>query len=100
MAAVGGQDISCRQWIIRGRVQGVGFRGYVLRAAGYLTLQGTVKNLADGSVEVVARGPCQRIQELAVALGRGPAFARVTQVTEAPGFLPADHDGFRVEYGS
>lgn len=100
MRAVSGQDISCRRWIVRGRVQGVGFRGYVRRAASYIGVRGTVKNLTDGGVEVVALGNERELKELHAALERGPALARVTSVTGGPGSLALEHEGFRVEYGS
>jgi acylphosphatase len=100
MHPVGEKQSSCRQWIISGRVQGVGFRWFVLRAAKEMSLDGTVRNLPDGKVEVVARGPDCDLQELAAALRRGPFAARVTSVAEAPGFLPDPSQGFRVENGS
>lgn len=100
MHPVGEQKSSCRQWIVSGRVQGVGFRWFVLRAAREMSLDGTVRNLPDGKVEVVARGLGGDLQELAAALKRGPIAARVTSVTEAPGFLADGSQGFRVEHGS
>ena len=54
----------------------------------------------DGTVEVVARGRVEDLQKLATALKRGPLTARVTSVQEAPGFLAASMEGFRVEHGS
>jgi len=90
----------CRQWHVSGRVQGVGFRWFVRRQAGELGLDGTVRNLSDGSVEVVARGQLEDLQKLATALKRGPLTARVTSVHEAPGFLATSSEGFCVEPGS
>jgi acylphosphatase len=65
---------------VRGRVQGVGFRWFVMRAAGRLGLEGYVRNLPDGTVEVVARGTREAMDELDQVLGCGPAMARVDGV--------------------
>ena len=64
--------------IVRGSVQGVGFRWFVQRAAGRLGLRGWVANRADRSVEVVAEGPAEAIDELLAALGTGPPSSRVS----------------------
>jgi acylphosphatase len=65
---------------VRGSVQGVGFRWFVMRAAGRLGLEGYVRNLPDGTVEVVARGTREAMDELEQTLARGPATARVDGV--------------------
>ena len=70
-----------RGWIVRGRVQGVGFRWFVQRAGGHLGLGGHVRNLPDGSVEVHARGPAGALEALERALRDGPPSARVDAVT-------------------
>ncbi len=66
--------------IVRGRVQGVGFRWFVMDAAGD-AMTGWVRNLRDGTVEVVAEGPRRPLEGLLEALGRGPAGAYVSGVT-------------------
>lgn len=68
------------RFVVHGRVQGVGFRWFVWQAAGRLGLRGLARNLPDGSVEVVAEGPSNALEELAQALARGPATARVERV--------------------
>lgn len=68
------------RYCVRGRVQGVGFRWYVMAEAGRLGLEGYVRNLPDGTVEVVARGTREAVEELERALARGPATARVDGV--------------------
>lgn len=72
--------MSLRRWIIRGRVQGVGFRWFVMREAERLKLGGYVTNLPDGSVEVVSQGPEEALGMLEVQLRRGPSHARVDDV--------------------
>jgi acylphosphatase len=74
-------DDACRRFVVAGRVQGVGFRWFVLRCAEQLGLTGWVRNLADGSVEVAARGSPDALQRLEADLRRGPSGARVTSVT-------------------
>jgi len=62
---------------IDGRVQGVGFRWFVARAARDLALSGWVRNAADGSVEVLAAGAADSVASLLTALRRGPPHANV-----------------------
>lgn len=66
--------------IVRGRVQGVSFRAYTAEEARTLGLAGYAKNLADGSVEVVARGDETALRKLIQYLHVGPTIARVTGV--------------------
>ena len=68
------------RFLVRGRVQGVGFRWFVLREASALGLAGFVRNLPDGSVEVVARGSEAAIAALEGCLVRGPLPAHVEAV--------------------
>lgn len=73
------------QAIVHGRVQGVNFRYYAQRRASSLDLTGYVRNLWDGTVEVVAEGPRESLEELLAFLRVGPRAAMVTQVdTEWP----------------
>jgi acylphosphatase len=68
------------RFVVRGRVQGVGFRWFVMREARHLGVLGFVSNLPDGSVEVVAQGSAEMVGALGRALARGPALARVEGV--------------------
>jgi acylphosphatase len=65
-------------------VQGVGYRYFVLRHAEELGLSGFARNLADGSVEVIAEGSGVALGKLEALLGEGPSFAHVTGVERAP----------------
>lgn len=72
---------------VRGRVQGVGFRWFVVRHASRLGLGGSVANQPDGSVSVIAEGPEDALNELLGLLREGPAGATVERVDEQ--WLPA-----------
>ncbi|MGA8016485.1 MAG: acylphosphatase [Candidatus Dormiibacterota bacterium] len=71
---------------VRGRVQMVGFRAFVLRRAAELGLRGTVANRGDGSVECVVEGPKDAVDTLIQFLRQGPRSARVeaVEVVEQP----------------
>ena len=71
------------RYLVRGMVQGVGFRWFVLREAQRLELRGWVSNLRDGSVEVVVEGAPASVSELERALARGPSAARVERVEKS-----------------
>jgi acylphosphatase len=68
--------------IIRGRVQGVGFRFAACDEAKDLAVAGWVRNLANGNVEIVAEGHRKNLQMLAEWAHRGPTYARVDEVSE------------------
>jgi acylphosphatase len=69
-------------FLIKGRVQGVGFRWFVQREAGELDLHGWVRNTEDGDVEVVASGCATDLAELRASLRRGPRGSRVDHLIE------------------
>lgn len=71
-----------RRFIVRGRVQGVGYRYFAIRAARDAGVVGTVRNLSDGTVEAIAEGTPNAIAEFRAALERGPSFGNVSQVDE------------------
>ena len=66
--------------LIRGRVQGVGFREFTRRRAAALGLSGWVRNLPDGRVEAEVEGERPAVEELLHALRSGPRLARVEAV--------------------
>lgn len=81
--------------VVRGRVQGVGFRWFVREIASELQLAGWVMNRHDGAVEVVADGPDAGIARLRAALERGPAGAAVERVDLLDDEVAAEPDGGR-----
>ena len=69
-------------FLVKGRVQGVGFRWFVQQEASEIGLCGWVRNTDDGHVEVVASGSSEDIAELRTALRKGSRWSRVDAVVE------------------
>lgn len=69
-------------FLVRGRVQGVGFRWFVHREAAELRLRGSVRNTETGEVEVIAAGDPEDIAELRKELHKGSRGSRVDAVIE------------------
>ena len=85
--------------VVRGRVQGIGFRDYVLTRARFLGLTGYVRNLPDGrSVEVVAEGARPDLEQLLEYLHQGPRRSRVDVVDVEWGEPTGAHGHFGVAY--
>jgi len=82
--------------IVEGRVQGVGFRAFVQQNAYELGLSGWVRNKWDGNVEVLAEGEHKNLEELNMALLRGPRSANVTRVKEQWEKGTGEFNSFRV----
>ncbi|HSH74413.1 MAG TPA: acylphosphatase [Longimicrobiales bacterium] len=88
---------SARGYRVVGRVQGVGFRWWTRRTAARLGLDGIVRNLPDGSVEVHAVGSEAELERLREALTRGPAASRVEGVEVIPIDPAAWRSGFVID---
>ena len=86
-----------RRFLVRGRVQGVGFRWFVEREAHVLGIAGWVRNNVDGSVEVLAMGSREQLLGLRSRLREGPRAARVDDVEEAEAKPVAGLTTFRIE---
>src|SRR5215470_1147320 len=86
-----------RRFVVRGRVQGVGFRWFVEREAHILGISGWVRNNADGSVEVLAQGSRQQLLGLRLRLRQGPRAARVDDVEEFEAKPVSGLNTFRIE---
>lgn len=76
--------------IATGRVQGVGFRYYTYSIASKYELKGWVKNLADGSVEIMVQGSDERINNLKKYLMKGNGFIKVRELRE----MVLEHEKF------
>ena len=73
-------SVHARRFLIRGRVQGVGFRWFVEREAFMLQIAGWVRNNPDGTVEVLAQGTREQLAGLHSRLREGPRAARIDEV--------------------
>jgi acylphosphatase len=71
-----------RKFLIRGEVQGVGYRFFAQRAAARHQVVGYVRNLPDGSVESLAEGSPESVEAFKHELAAGPQWSAVTQVEE------------------
>lgn len=75
---------------IEGRVQGVGYRDWMVREASKLGLDGWVRNRPDGSVQALVAGDEASVQAMLVLCRRGPMLARVTSIEESFAEVPAE----------
>ena len=89
--------VEARRYVLRGRVQGVGFRWFVEREAHILGIAGWVRNKSDGSVEVLAMGSPEQLAGLRSRLREGPRAARVDDVEEFEAKPVSDLTSFRIE---
>jgi acylphosphatase len=85
---------------VAGRVQGVGFRVFVVRRAMALGLAGWVANAASGTVEVVAEGRRDDLEALLASVRMGPPAALVERVAERWGPARGGLDGFSIRSGA
>jgi len=84
--------------VVRGRVQGVGFRDFVRRRARSLGVHGTVRNLAGGEVELIAEGERARLEALLAAAHEGPPGSRVEGVETTWGRASGAFHGFEIDF--
>lgn len=84
--------------MVSGRVQGVGYRAFVLRYARALGLAGRVRNLPSGQVEVVAEGDEESLNQLLTLLRQGPPAARVTDMSVRWGDATGAENGFHIAW--
>src|SRR6267142_231989 len=88
---------TARRFLIRGRVQGVGFRWFVEREAHILGIAGWVRNRSNGTVEVLAMGTRDQLSGLRSRLREGPRAARVDDVEESEAEPVKGLNSFRIE---
>lgn len=80
--------MKARHLLIEGRVQGVGYRDWLVREATRLGVSGWVRNREDGRVEAVVAGDEPALQALLTACRRGPRLARVDHIEESFAEMP------------
>ena len=83
------------RYVARGRVQGVGYRYFVLRQADLIGVSGFARNLPDGSVEVVAEGGEDALGRFEAAVRAGPSFAEGTAL-ERDALAERGSSGFHI----
>ena len=83
---------------VKGMVQGVGFRAFVLEQALSLGLSGWVRNRWNGSVEVLAEGDRPRLEALLAALRKGPPHAQVSETAPTWQAAQGIFESFTVRY--
>lgn len=88
--------MSCRHYLVSGRVQGVFYRASTQRQASMMGLRGWVRNLCDGRVEVLACGEDGLLDAFGNWLQIGPEHAKVTKIQERTITMPDTLHGFSV----
>ena len=83
------------RYIVRGRVQGVGYRYFVMREAAALGVSGFARNLPDGTVEVIAEAADDVLDLFEDRLRQGPSFASVKDLDRSEVATRGDH-GFHI----
>lgn len=86
-----------RKFLIRGDVQGVGYRFFAQRAAARHQVLGYVRNCADGTVEAVAEGSAFDVEEFKKDLVTGPQWSAVEQVEEISLDPTGRYSSFKIE---
>ena len=94
------KPVQARRYLVRGRVQGVGFRWFVEREAHILGIAGWVRNNHDGSVEILAQGTRDQLSGLHSRLREGPRAARVDAVEVSDENPAKGLNSFRIEGAS
>ena len=84
-----------RRWLLRGRVQGVGFRYFAQRAAQEIGVPGYARNLDEGGVEVFAMGSEEQLSKFSARIRKGPEWADVRAVEELEA-APEDYTSFQI----
>lgn len=86
-----------RKFLIRGHVQGVGFRYFTQRTSARHQVRGYVKNLEDGRVEVLAEGNERAVEAFRHDLAAGPTYSRVAEIEELVVEPSGAYSTFRIE---
>ena len=86
-----------RKFLIRGEVQGVGYRFFAQRAAARHQVVGYVRNCPDGTVEALAEGSASNVEEFKHDLTAGPTYSRVEHIEEEVLDPSNLYSSFRIE---
>jgi len=83
---------------VTGRVQGIGYRHFAVRSAREFKIKGFVRNMPDGSVQVVAIGAEDNLAQFTDRLRKGPAFSFVRDLQIEELTNTKEYEDFHVEY--
>jgi len=92
-----GEMLIARKFLIRGMVQGVGFRFFAQRSAARHQVRGYVRNLEDGRVEALVEGPAAAVEEFKHDLATGPNYSSVETLEEIVLEPSGRYPTFRIE---
>ena len=84
--------------LVRGKVQGIGYRDFTVRAAKSYQIKGSVRNLPDGRVKVIASGEKSDLDNFLSELKRGPLFSSVKELQSSELIGMEDYEDFIIEY--
>ncbi|MBW6515792.1 MAG: acylphosphatase [Candidatus Cloacimonetes bacterium] len=84
--------------IVIGRVQGIGYRAFTIRVAENLDIKGSVRNLSNGNVQVIAIGEEENMEQFIEKLKKGPTFSLVQKVKIREIETTEPYKDFRVEF--
>jgi acylphosphatase len=90
-------NVVARKFLIKGEVQGVGYRFFAQRAAARHQVVGYVRNCPDGTVEALVEGPMDSVEEFKNDLATGPQWAVVQQLEEIAIEPVGTYTAFRIE---
>ncbi len=90
--------MKCLKIIVKGRVQGVGFRYFIQQQASLLGIKGYVRNSINGNVEIIASSEENNLIEFLHQVQKGPSFARVDDLTISEITRNADYEKFIIKY--
>jgi acylphosphatase len=84
--------------VVRGLVQGISYRYFVSRKAAKAGITGSVKNLTDGGVDIIAEGGEEQLDAFMAAIKSGHPWARIDEIeTEKEVIETGSHTGFNIE---
>ena len=89
--------MTARRWLVRGRVQGVGFRYFAQREAMALGVAGWVRNMDDGRVEVFGQGSPALLDAFQGRLWQGPQWAEVRDVEVLEAAIESNSATFKIQ---
>lgn len=89
--------MNAKRLVITGRVQGVGYRAWMVYKATQLGVSGWVRNRSDGTVEALIAGDIASVEELSRLCRRGPRMAEISSIDEDLADPPAEPGFYQVE---